>query len=406
MKIIYLHQYFNTPTSDSNVFGTRSYEFAKRLVNMGHEVHMVTSRTKPTPEMGTDWYETNEDGIRVHWLPVLYKNHMGFFGRVKAFLRFALKTRKKAASLDGDIIYATSTPLTIAIPALYAQKKKKIPMVFEVRDLWPEAPIQLGMLTNPVFIWAARQLEKRTYNRSAHIVTLSPGMQAGVIKNGIPKERTSMIPNSSDLHLFRPDVDGTDMRKKLGLNGKFSLGYFGTMGLANGLGFVLDAAAELKKRNVKDVVLVLHGHGKERAALEERKEKEQLDNVIFSKPIADKTKIAEIAAALDVCMTIYKNLPILYTCSPNKMFDSLAAGKPVLVNMPGWLSDTITQNNCGVAVKPDDVADFVDKILFLRDNEGLREEMGKNSRKLAEKEFSRDLLAVKLETILKNAINN
>lgn len=361
---------------------------------------MITSLTNPDESTPKDWFETNEDGVETHWLPQPYENQMGFIERVNAFLAFSIKARKKAAVLGGDIIFATSTPLTIAIPALYASKKNQIPLVFEVRDLWPEAPRQMGVLTNPLLLWAARKLELAAYRHSKHINTLSPGMMQGVLNAGIPRERVSMIPNSSDLELFSPDRDGGAQRERLKLRDRFTLAYFGTMGPANGLDFVLDAAHILKDRGVADIAFVLHGTGKERNALRKRATTEQLDNVIFSDPLKEKSEIANLAAAADVCMTIYKNVPILYTCSPNKLFDAFAAGKPVLTNMPGWIGDLATIENTGVFVEPDNAIDFANKAIYMRNNPEMLVQMGLNSRKLAESRFSRDLLCSELLEIL------
>ncbi len=398
MRIIYLHQYFTTP---KRVGGIRSYEMARRLVEWGHEVHLITSSNAPTSE--TDWYETEEMGIHVHWLPMPYSNRQSTFERIKVFFRFAYGSLRRAASLDGDVIFATSTPLTIAIPGLYASWRKRVPLVFEVRDLWPEAPVQMGVLTSKPFIAAAKRLERAAYRRSSHIVALSPGMKAGVVGEGVSPERVTVIPNASDLEQFRPGLDGSDFRKDFGLEGKTVFIYFGTMGPANGLGFVLDSAAELKKRGRDDIAIILHGDGKERDMLEARQKAEGLDNVTFSSWDKHRDDIARLVASADVAMTIYKNVPVLYTCSPNKMFDSFSAGKPVLTNMPGWLGSLVEKNRAGVFVEPDNTADFADKAEYLADNPEVRREFGENARKLAEEDFSRDKLAKKLEHILVQA---
>jgi glycosyltransferase involved in cell wall biosynthesis len=175
------------------------------------------------------------------------------------------------------------------------------------------------------------------------------------------------------------------------------------MGPANGLDFVLDAAAELRRRGDTRAVFVLHGDGKMRPQLEARKVREGLDNVVFSDPLADKSRVAEIVAAADVGMTIYKNLPVLYTCSPNKMFDTMAAGRAILTNMPGWLSDTVEQNGCGVGVKPDDPRDFADRVQQLLADRGGVVEMGRRARVLAEREFARDILAARLLKVIEDA---
>lgn len=417
MRIVYLHQYFVSPKATGrNVTGTRSYEFARRFAEAGHEVHMVCSDWlgqhggspsgvgSATENGGVSpsgpWRDELLDGIHVHALPLSYSNKLDYSARVKVFLRFAWLACHRAASLRGDVIFATSTPLTIAIPGIWASLRSRAPMVFEVRDLWPEAPREMGVLTNPALLWLAETLERQAYRRAAHVVALSPGMRDGVVAAGIPAEQVTMIPNACDLSLFHPGVDGGPMRARLGLGDRVAFLYFGTMGPANGLGFVLDGAAELKRRGETRAVFVLHGDGKERPALEARKAAEGLDNVIFSNPLEGKAKVAEIVAAADVGMTIYKNLPVLYTCSPNKMFDTLAAGRPVLTNMPGWLGGLVEGNDCGVFVEPDRPASFADKVQSLVARRAQLPEMGRRARALAERQFSRDVLAGELLGLL------
>jgi glycosyltransferase involved in cell wall biosynthesis len=398
VRIIYLHQYFTTP---DHVGGIRSYEMARRLVAKGHDVQMITTYNRPTDK--TSWFETTEEGIRVHWLPMPWSNRQSNAERIQVFFRFAYGAARRAMAIDGDVVFATSTPLTIAIPGVLAARRKGVPMVFEVRDLWPEAPVQMGALKSPNAIRAAKALEHLAYRNARHVVALSPGMAEGVIRAGVPRERVSVIPNASDLDLFRPDLDGTDFRRKFGLEGKTVFIYFGTMGPANGLGFVLDGAAELKRRGREDLAFILHGDGKERPLLEARKQQEGLDNVIFSDWDMHREDLARLVASADVAMTIYKNVPILYTCSPNKMFDAFSAGKPVLTNMPGWLQSLVEEHEAGVFVRPDDAADFADKAAALAGDRERIERYGRNARQLAEREFSRDLLADKLEAVLLKA---
>ena len=199
MKITYIHQYFNTRDMSG---GTRSYEMARRLVSMGHEVTMITSWR--SSHVGTHWFETDESGIKVLWLPVKYSNHMSYAARVRAFFRFAFGAARKAASLPADVVFATSTPLTIAFPGIFAAKALNVPMVFEVRDLWPELPIAIGALKNSMLKYAAVRLERFAYNNSSRIIALSPGMRDGVVRSGYSENRVTVIPNSADLELFDP----------------------------------------------------------------------------------------------------------------------------------------------------------------------------------------------------------
>ena len=201
MKILYLPQYCTTPAMSG---GTRSYEMAKRLVAAGHEVHVITTWRGASERR--DWWVEDIDGIQVHWLPVPYSNAMGFARRLKAFFHFAARSARRAVTIGGDVVFATSTPLTIALPAVAAARKLKRPMVFEVRDLWPLLPIAIGALRSPVTIALARWLERFAYRNADRIVALSPGMAEGVVATGYDPARVHVIPNSCDLDLFQPDA--------------------------------------------------------------------------------------------------------------------------------------------------------------------------------------------------------
>ena len=260
MKIVYLHQYFSTPSMSG---GIRSYEMAKRLVAWGHQVHMVTSDR--TGDRGEGCYETNEDGIVVHWLPVEYDNSMSFSRRIRAFVKFAIAAARKAKSIDGDIVFATSTPLTIALPAVWAAKRRKRPMVFEVRDLWPEIPIAIGALKSKPMIMAARWLERFAYRNSSAVVALSPGMRDGVVNTGYPAEKVVIIPNASDLDLFDvPAESGQAFRAKYDwLQDRPLVVYSGTFGFMNGVSYLAELAAEAYRIN-PDVRFVAVGGGREK----------------------------------------------------------------------------------------------------------------------------------------------
>jgi glycosyltransferase involved in cell wall biosynthesis len=302
-----------------------------------------------------------------------------------------------------DVIYATSPPLTMALPAIAASERHRAPLVFEVRDLWPEAPIQMGALTNPALVRLARGLERFVYRRAARVIALSPGMRDGVVASGVPPDKVTLVPNASDLELFSPDLDGSSARERLGLGDRFVCSYFGTMGEANDLTQVVEAAALLKRQGEDGVAFVLHGDGKRKPALEQLAGRRGADNVVFSDPIPDKGYVAALAAASDACMTIYKDVPVLYTCSPNKLFDTFAAGRPAIVNTPGWLRELVEKHEAGVYARPGDPADLARQVLNLRDHPELVERYGRNARKLAEAQFSRDELAERALSVLEAA---
>jgi glycosyltransferase involved in cell wall biosynthesis len=277
--------------------------------------------------------------------------------------------------------------------------------VFEVRDLWPEALVNVGALTNPAVIWWLRRMAHRIYREADHIVALSPGMKEGIVRTGVPSEKVTVIPNASDLDLFRPDLDGTASRERLGLGQRFAAIYFGAMGMANGLEYVIEAARISAERGKDHLVFVLLGSGGRRDELENLARTYGLNNVVFRPPAADKEEVARIVAGCDACLTIYRATKE-HSWSPNKMFDALAAGKPVLINVPGWLGDTIEKNDCGRYVDPHRPEALAEALEELSNDPALCLRMGENARALAERQFDRRLLAAQLEEVLKNAVDH
>jgi len=406
MHILYLHQYF---TTRSGVGGTRSYEFARYFVGKGHTVTMVTAADPGLPWRGGLTRKRVVDGINVVELRAGYADYQSgtaivYGQRIWAFVLFALASIVAVLRVRRpDVVFATSTPLTIGIPGMVARAWHQAPLVFEVRDLWPEAPIQLGALRHPAAILLARWLERAIYRRSTHIVALSPGMRAGVIDAGVAPERVSVVPNASDLDLFSPELDGSEFRRKWGLEGRFICLYFGTMGEANDLIQVVRAAEVLQARGEERIAFVLHGKGRQRPELEAFVRDRALRNVVFSASLPDKSAVARLVAAADVGMTIYKNKQVLYTCSPNKLFDTLAAGRAVLVNSPGWLRELVEQGQCGVYTRPDDAEDLADKVTELCNDPERVALYSYNARRLAEQQFDRRLLAEQLLAVFERA---
>jgi glycosyltransferase involved in cell wall biosynthesis len=393
MRILYLHQFFITR---EGVGGTRSYEFARRFAARGHGVRMVTAGAGRRAVDGIEVV-----GVRGAYSDYMAATALSYPRRMLAFARFALAAT--AAALRGprpDVILASSPPLTMALPALAARVRHRAPFVFEVRDLWPEAPIQMGALRNRLLRRVARALERFVYARAAAVVALSPGIRDGVIGAGVPAAKVELVPNASDLELFHPELDGRAVRERLGLGDSFVCSYFGAMGEANDLTQVVEAGALLCERGEDGVRFVLLGEGKRRAELEELARRRGAGNVLFADPVPDKATVASLAAASDACLTVFKDVPVLATNSPNKLFDTFAAGRPAIVNTRGWMRELVERNEAGLFARPGDAADLADKVLLLRDSPELAARYGRNARALAEREFDRDRLAARLLALL------
>lgn len=398
MRITYLHQYFNTPEMSG---GTRSYEMARRLVVRGHEVNMVTSwRAKDGRKRP---FETLEDGIRVHWLPVPYSNAMSNAQRLAAFGRFVLASARKAASLPADVIFATSTPLTIALPAVYAASRQRAPMVFEVRDLWPELPIAIGALRNPVAKKAALALERFAYRYSGHVVALSPGMRDGVVRAGYPAERVTVVPNSADLALFDPDAaDARAFRRQHPEIGERPLVvYTGTMGKINGVRYLVDVAVAALERQSQTCFAVVGSGQEEQLIRDAASAAGVLNRNFFMYPPVPKREMPKVLAAADLALSLVIDLQALWANSANKYFDALASGTPVAVNYGGWQAEWLEKTGAGLVLPPRDASVAAQAIDgWMAKPASDRKRAGDAARALAEREFSRDVLAERLARAL------
>lgn len=394
MHILYFHQYFHTPRSAG---GTRSYELARRLVERDHTVTIVCVREgKDTGELpghnGEYIRKGVIDGIQIIQFNLEYSNHQSVWQRAWVFFRYAISSSKLALRADYDLLFATSTPLTAAIPGILARLLKRKCFVFEVRDLWPELPIAMGILRNPVLSASLNILEWLAYRTANSCIALSPGIKKGIARRSPKKLQIAMIPNGSDLKLFNPKQSG-DLQIP-GVNSQDFVAVFtGAHGIANGLNAVLDAAKVLLEKRRIDIKLVFIGDGRLKSDLVDRADSENLINCVFLDPVP-KNQLNQIVNKCDVGLMILANVPAFYYgTSPNKFFDYISSGLPVINNYPGWLADLIEKYKCGLVVPPCDPVAFAEALCKLADDKKTCKEYGRNSRYLAEKQFSRKKLA-------------
>lgn len=247
-----------------------------------------------------------------------------------------------------------------------------------------------------------RRLERDIYEKSEHVVALSPGMKEGVLKAGITEEKCSMIPNMSKPDKFFPHESNMDAANKFGIDiNKFNVIHFGSMGRANGLNYITDAAKVLQDGGHDDVCFVFMGDGATCPELKKQAEEQGLKNVLFLGNHPMET-VAEVVNLCDASITTFMNLPILQTNSPNKLFDSLSAGKPIIVNSAGWTKDLVEKDDCGFFVDPERPVELAEKLLLYKDDKDTLKRWGENARKLSIEVFDKDLLSAKVADVLEN----
>lgn len=401
MRILYIYQFFATPESSLGL--TRSYEFARALVEAGHEVTVLTSASHLPDEFRSRFVSHGEiDGIQIRAIRVGYSNYMGHLRRIASFAAFMLSSVWVALRVPRPhVVFASSTPITVALPGLAVSRLKDVPFVFEVQDLWPEAAIQMGAIRRRgVIATLAKRLERAAYRRAAAVVPVSPGMADGVVAEGTPCAKVHMIPNFSDLERFHPGRKDSSISKRYGLAGKFVVGYTGAIGPSNAVHEqVPEAARLLKERGRDDIVFAIAGDGKSLPDLERLCE--GLENVKLLGRVP-KTEVPALTRTADALMALFGDKPILATNSPNKFFDALASGRPVIVNQPGWTRELVEEHGAGVYVPTGDGAALADAITALADNPKSTKAMGVAARALAEEAFGRDLQATRIVALLED----
>jgi glycosyltransferase involved in cell wall biosynthesis len=357
MHILLIHQAFVSPDEPG---GTRHYELARHLVQRGHECTIVASdlsyltgqRALASGELVT---QQNIEGVRVLRAYTYPSLHRSFVWRVISFLSFML-TSLRAAIQAGpvDLVVGTSPPIFQLVSAWLIAALRRRPFLLEIRDLWPEFAIDLGVLRNPVLIALSRWLERFLYARATHFLVNSPAYADYLRNKGIPETKISLIANGVDPTMFDPQADGHTIREELTLGNKFVVTYTGALGLANDIDTILRAAGLLREESTIHFLFV--GDGKERPNLERQARTLALPNVTFtgSRP---KRHMPDVLAASNACVATLKNIPMFRTTYPNKVFDYMAAGRPTILAIDGVIRHVVEASGGGIYVSPgNDVA--------------------------------------------------
>ncbi len=399
MNVLYIVQHFST--RESAVRGSiRPFEAARRLIASGHRVTLLCGSHGDTPQRDDHARAAGIDVIRA---PVVYQG--GSYARRIAvfarYMRWAIRTARRVPR--PDVVFASSTPLTVGEVGRVAAAHHRVPFVFEVRDLWPEIPIVFGALPTPFLRWGARLMARRIYDAAAEVVALSPDM-ARVIRDGwgVDAARINVIPNFSDTDEFAThavEAQREAFRERMGWNGKLVALHAGAMGRVNGLDYVLEAGKALDAAGERDVQIVLLGSGTERRRLEARVRAEGIRSVSFHEPVPRREVPVWLAAA-DVGLVTVAALPLLETNSANKFFDVLAAARPVLLNYGGWMAGVLRETHAGLSADPRSPSSFADALRTFKGDPVRRQAMGRGARALAESRYTREALTREVERVL------
>ncbi|TML42903.1 MAG: glycosyltransferase family 4 protein [Actinobacteria bacterium] len=405
MRILYIDSKFGSPRASSHA---RVYHFAQRLLERGHEVTIIgrdSGRMQLEGEKHRGMVTRGRlDGLDVVLLKVPYAQAFSKRMRMLSYGGFTLGAGLLAATAGpADVVFASSSPLTIGISGVLASRLRRTPFVFELQDLWPAVPIGMGFLTGRSEIRTAEWLERNLYRAARRIVVCSDEVRHVLVERGIPAEKIVLIPNVSDVEHFNPEIADPSFRQRHGLDARFVAVYAGAMGVTNGIDQLVDAAVALRETGEDGVAIVAAGNGTEKERIERRVAELGLENMIVL-PDIPRAEIPLLVGTADVTLTSFAPFPILQTNSPNKFFDSLAAGKPAVVNLDGWLRRLVEKNRVGVYVPAGDGNALADTLADLAGRPELVREMGRNARALAEREFSRDLLADRLADVLEDVV--
>lgn len=369
---------------------------SRALVSAGHEVHIFCgSSPKHNTGLTGEFVKGRRtgvvDGVTITQLDLSYSNYDNNFQRCRKFIQYALSGIKFALTEECDLIFATSTPLTAGIPGIAAKLIRRKPFVFEIRDLWPELPREMGVIKNPILLAAMSALEWISYRSANGCIGLSPGIVQGIKKRSRDDLPVTMIPNGCDLELFSSKQVSENGIPGVNANDFVAI-FTGAHGKANGLDAVLDAALLLKSQNQDHIKLVFIGDGIEKPKLISRKNDSELDNCLFLDPV-EKHKLPRYMARANVALMILSNVPAFYYgTSPNKFFDYLAMGLPIVNNYPGWLADMITEHKFGITTEPESPKELAEALKKLSHLQADLAGMSANARELGKAKFDKQQL--------------
>ena len=396
MKIAVFTHYF---PPEGNAPATRMHALCKQWQASGDDVTVLTCA--PNVPNGVVYegyrnrvYQTEEiDGVRVVRVWTYLAANKGTLLRIVNYLSY-MATAIVAGALmrKPDVIVATSPQFFCGWAGVWVSRLRRVPLVLEIRDLWPESIVAVGALTNRRLIRVLEWLERRLYAAARRIVTVGEGYRDELVRKNVPESRITLIPNGVDRDVLFPRPADENVRERWGLTHRFVCAYVGTIGMASGLDVVLRAAALLDARGRRDITFMIVGDGAVRTELERDAARRGLSNVVFTGR-QEKDSIPALLAATDACLVHLKAHPLFATVLPSKIFEAAAMAKPVILGVEGYAADLVKRAGAGICIRPDAAVELVDAVITLADDRALGVSLGRNGHDYCVTHFDRAVLA-------------
>jgi glycosyltransferase involved in cell wall biosynthesis len=403
MKILYLHQYFKFPDEQG---GTRSFDLSIGFLGLGHHVEIITSTSDESYKKSKGWTKIKKNRLIVHYIYLPYDNDMTYFHRSFIFLKFLFLSTLKLISLRGDLVLATSTPLTIGIPAIIKKSVHKTPFIFEARDIWPEAVIAIGAIKNKILQKILFFLEHLIYKNAAAIVPLSVDMKKSIISRypKLAEKPIEVIENIAEINRFQ--IGHTNktsfLKDKIGFQPRFTILYAGAFGKVNGLKYVIELARNLACID-PTIVFILIGSGAEKNELiSKAKEEGVLNKNIFFLDSVSKQDLPQLYHECNMGSSFVIPIKELWANSANKFFDSLAAGKPILINYKWWQKEIINKEKIGYVLPTKINDEAVKNFATYTHDKILHQKQQKNALNIAKESYATNVAVAKYNHLFLN----
>ena len=395
MHLLIVHQNFADYDCPG---GTRHLELARHFVRQGHRCTVIAGGVDFMTGKPLDRKPLKRFGVEIRRAYALPTVHHSYVGRAASYLSFMVTSVWEGLRVGRvDVVLGTSPPMFQLPSAWLIARLRRARFVLEVRDLWPDFAVDMGVIRNPFLIETARRVEHFFYRRQDWAIINSPGFRQHLVEAGVPSARLTTIPNGVETSMFDPSAGGAAIRQRFGLEGKFVAVYAGSLGFANDLPTLLCAAERLATQD--DIRFLIVGGGKQEAELRKTVEERRLHNVVLGGPVR-KSEVAQVLAAADICLATLRDVDLFRTVYPNKVFDYMAAGKPTILSIDGVIRDVIEQADAGTFVAPGDDQALADAVLHYWSDAELRTRQGRSARDHVARNFERQDQAVAFEHVL------